>query len=76
MEELLQILIEIKNELVDMNLKLDTLTDYGTESLGNINASIEGIKGNTKYDLTDIHGSLDNIESALSIIDLSISMLD
>jgi hypothetical protein len=69
MEELIDIMKEIRDQLVELNSKIDNLTSYGVYSLSDIpdgiseiTNAIEGIKGEIGYDLTDIYNSLSNIE--------------
>lgn len=76
MEELISIMMEIRDQLIELNSKMDVLTGYESNSLSDITEAIESIKGSTGYDLTDIHSSLSNIESSLSSIDLTLTIKD
>lgn len=76
MEELISVMMEIRDQLVELNLKMDVLTGYGSNSLSDITEAVDSIKGSTGYDLTDIHSSLSNIESSLSSIDLTLTIND
>ena len=68
MEELISVMLEIRDQLIELNSKMDVLTGYGSNDLSVITDAIEDIKGPTGYDLTDIHSCLSDIELSLSSI--------
>jgi hypothetical protein len=76
MDELVTIMSEIRDQLVELNNKIDNLTSYGINDISNIVNAVEGIKDNSGYDLSDVCNRLDQIDSSLSFIDLSIQSND
>lgn len=87
MEELISVMMEIRDQLIELNSKMDVLTECGSNSLSDITEAIEGIKGSAGYDLSDIHSSIDSIKgstgydltdihSSLSNIESSLSSID
>ncbi|MDD4495626.1 MAG: hypothetical protein PHV32_15025 [Eubacteriales bacterium] len=76
MEELISVMMEIRDQLIELNSKMDVLTGGGSSSLSDIIEAIESIKGPAGYDLTDIHSSLSNVESSLSSIDMTLTLKD
>lgn len=65
MDELISILTDIRDQLADLNKKIDTLTGYGTDSISDISGKLE-----------DIESSLEDINSSLGTIDMTIMMKD
>lgn len=76
MDELIAIMGEIRDQLVELNSKIDNLTSCGSNDISDIINAVEGIKGETGYDLTDVCHKLDTIDSSLSTIDSSLSTID
>lgn len=72
MEELVSIMSEIRDQLIELNSKIDNLTSYGINDISNIINAVEGIKDNLGSDLSDVCNRLDQIDSSLGFIDLSI----
>ena len=72
MEELIMIMSEIRDQLVELNNKIDNLTSYGMNDISDIVNAVEGIKDNSGSDLSDVCNRLDQIDSSLGFIDLSI----
>ena len=60
MDELISILTDIRDQLVDLNNKIDTLTGCGTNSISDICGKLE-----------DIESSLEDINSSLGSIDMT-----
>lgn len=79
MEELVSVLEEIRDQLVSLNEKVDKLTVYETTDLDDVKngiiEAISSIMGSSGYDLTDIYNELSTLETELSSIDTSITML-
>lgn len=87
MEELITVMTEIRDQLIELNLKMDVLTGGGSNSLSDIIEAIESIKGPAGYDLSDIHSSIESIKgstgynltdihSSLSNVESSLSSID
>lgn len=76
MEELLAVMIDIRDQLIELNSKMDNLTNCGSSDISDIVNAVEEIKGTTGYDLTDVCNKLDQIDVSLGTIDLSIQMKD
>lgn len=70
MNELLSIVMEIRDLLVSLNSKIDNLTEHGIYSISDIVNEVNSIKGSTGYDLTDIHKSLDSFSGLYSLDDI------
>lgn len=65
MEELISILTDIRDQLADLNNKIDTLTGHGKYSILDICGKLE-----------DLDSSLEDINSALGTIDATLTMMD
>ncbi|AFQ42438.1 hypothetical protein [Desulfosporosinus meridiei] len=76
MDELIAIMSEIRDQLVELNSKIDSLTGYGINDISDIINAVDGIKGALGYDLTDVCSKLDQIDSSLGSIDSTIMMKD
>jgi hypothetical protein len=76
MDELITIMGEIRDQLEELNNKIDSLTSFGLNDISDIVSAVEGIKGSTGYDLTDVCSKLDQIDFSLSTIDSTIMMKD
>jgi hypothetical protein len=76
MDELITIMGEIRDQLAELNNKIDNLTGCGSNNISDIVRVVEEIKGSTGYDLTDVCNKLDMIDLSLSSIDTTISMKD
>ena len=63
MDELLSVLGEIRDQLIDLNNKVDRLT--GIYDVSDIIDAINDIKGSTGYNLTDIHEKVESVTSAV-----------
>lgn len=50
MEELVSVMMEIRDQLIELNSKMDVLTGHGSNSLSDITEAIESIKGSAGYD--------------------------
>jgi hypothetical protein len=74
MDQLLTVLTEIRDQLTELNSKIEDLTCHGTSNLSDIVAAVDGIKGG--YDLSDIHSQLSVIDSSLGSIDTSLMLAD
>lgn len=76
MDELISIMGEIRDLLAELNNKFDSLTSYGLNDISAVITAVEGIKGASSYDLTDVYNKLDQIDTSLSSIDFSIQTKD
>ena len=76
MEQILSVLTEIRDQLVELNSKIDDLTGNGTNNITDVVNVIDGIKGAAGYDLTDIYNQLDTIDSSISNLDTTIMLKD
>jgi|GEM_PF-4742999 len=72
MDELISVLMDIKEQLVNLNNKIDTLTGYGADSISDICGKLNDID----FSLNIINSSLDTIDSSLGTIDMTITMKD
>jgi hypothetical protein len=86
-EELISVMMEIRDQLIELNSKMDVLTGGGLSSLSDIIEAIESIKGPAGYDLSDLHSSIESIKgstgydltdihSSLSNVESSLSSID
>lgn len=69
MDELVSIMEEIRDLLSELNQKIDRLTDYNTNQISDIIASIENLMGFSKVDLADISNKLDALNELNDKID-------
>ncbi|MBP2028757.1 prefoldin subunit 5 [Acetoanaerobium pronyense] len=76
MKELVDVLLEIRNQLEELNSKIDGLTSSGTTSLDEVVNAIEDLKNNNGYELGDIKTKLAFIDTAVDSIETSISSID
>jgi hypothetical protein len=51
-----------------LNNKIDSLTSFGLNDISDIVSAVEGIKGSTGYDLTDVCSKLYQIDFSLKLI--------
>lgn len=65
MDELISILTDIRDQLADLNNKIDALTGYGTDNISDICGKLD-----------DVNSSLENVNSGLSTIDMTLMMKD
>lgn len=65
MDELISILTDIRDQLADLNNKIDALTGYGTDNISDICGKLD-----------DVNSSLENVNSSLSTIDMTLMMKD
>lgn len=75
MEELIAVMGEIRDQLAELNNKIDVITGFGSNDITDIVESVRDIKGAIGYDLTDVCEKLDEIKLSLSTIDVSISCI-
>ncbi|NTW05958.1 MAG: hypothetical protein HGA27_07570 [Peptococcaceae bacterium] len=68
MQELVSVLIEIRDQLFELNNKIDNLTSSGTENISELVNAIENIKGDSGRNLTDIYSKLGSISTTLHMI--------
>jgi len=61
-EELLSVLIEIRDQLFELNSKINNLTGFGSNDLSDIVTAVDNIRGGTGYDLADVCQKLDAID--------------
>ncbi|RNC29236.1 MAG: hypothetical protein AWM53_00885 [Candidatus Dichloromethanomonas elyunquensis] len=64
MEELLSVMMEIRDQLIELNSKMDVLTGGGLNSISDITEAIESVKGPAGYDLSDVHSSIESIKGS------------
>lgn len=76
MDELLSVLTDIRDQLFELNSKIDSLTSFGVNDISDIVNAVNDIKGSVGYDLTDVCDKLDSIESSLGLIDSTLMMKD
>lgn len=76
MDELLSVLMEIRDKLDELNNKIDIITGYGSDGISSIVSAIEDIRGGGGYDLTDVCDKLETIDASLVTIDSTILMKD
>jgi hypothetical protein len=68
MQELSDILIEIRDQLIELNSKIDNLTVSGTDNTLELINAIENIKGDSGRNLTDLYSKLGSISTTLDLI--------
>jgi hypothetical protein len=67
MQELSGILIEIRDQLIKLNNKIDKLTTSGTDNTSELTNAIENIKGGSGRNLTDLYSKLSDISITLDM---------
>lgn len=77
LRELLEKFTEVAETLEEISMKLDDIETTGIASTleeisGKIDESVSDIVGETRYNLTDIHKDLINIDTNLTGIDMKI----
>jgi hypothetical protein len=75
-DELLSVLIEIRDQLFELNSKIDKLTGFGKNDLSDIVTAVDNIRGDAGYDLTDVCDKLADVCDKLDVIDSTIMMKD
>jgi len=74
MDELVSIMQEIRDQLIELNIKVDSLYNNDTRSLSDVIEAIEELKGDNGNSLTDVCNALSIIDSSLEAIDASIQL--
>lgn len=72
MDELISILTEIRDQLADLNNKIDALTGYGTDNISDICGKLDDVNSS----LENVNSSLEDVNSGLSTIDMTLMMKD
>lgn len=72
MEQLLDVLLDIKSVLVDINFNVECLTG----SVNDVKEAIDELKGDALYNnISDVCNKLDNIETEIQNVDLSVQAI-
>lgn len=80
MEDMLALLIEIRDQLIALNEKFDSLTLSGTYNIADITQEISNgadkITGPIGYNLDDIFNQVSSMDTKLSSMDSELSSID
>ncbi len=64
-----------RDQLVDLNEKVDNLTLSGTYNISDIVDAVKDVKGPISYDLTDIYNKLDSIDTQIMMKEIDLSQV-
>ena len=67
MDELINVLIEIRSLLFSINSKLEDIRGSGINSIDDVCDKLDDIRGNGLYSLEDVCSKLDNIDMTIDL---------